>query len=152
MIKTGEAIKPSMISWMHQLLWRKCRWPSVKLKREKQAASTWYPSNFTNMAKKSCTNSILAVLNFVLTRGDYPQIGADRVITPIYKVGKMSEPENYRKITLLSSFGKLFDSVMNNRLSFVKEALRLEKPFQNRFKQGAQSTDNLFILNSVIDK
>ena len=41
---------------------------------------------------------------------------------------------------------------MNNRLCFVKEALQIETPFQNGFKQGCQSTDNLFILNSIIEK
>ena len=41
---------------------------------------------------------------------------------------------------------------MNNRLCFVKEALQIENPFQNGFKQGCQPTDNLFILNSIIEK
>ena len=61
-------------------------------------------------------------------------------------------PENYRKITLLSSLGKLFDSVLNNRLCFCKEALRLHNPWQNGFKPGSRTTDNLFIFNAIIDK
>ena len=76
----------------------------------------------------------------------------DGIINPIYKMGKQSEPGNYRKITLLASLGKLFDAVMNNRLCFVKEALQLENPFQNGFKKGSQTTDNLFISNSIIKK
>ena len=36
----------------------------------------------------------------------------------------MSIPENYRKITPLSSPGKLFDSILNNRLCFSKDVLQ----------------------------
>ena len=34
----------------------------------------------------------------------------------------------------------------------VEEALQIENSFQNGFKQGCQSTGNLFILNSIIEK
>ena len=61
-------------------------------------------------------------------------------------------PENYRKITLLSSLGKLFDSILNNRSCFCKEVLQSENPWQYGFKRGTQSTDNLFILNGVVEK
>ena len=61
-------------------------------------------------------------------------------------------PENYRKITLLSSLGKIFESVLNNLLCFCKEALRLNNPWQNSFKQGSRTTDNLFIFNVILDK
>ena len=61
-------------------------------------------------------------------------------------------PENYRKITLLSSLCKFFDSVLNNRLCFCNEALRLHNPWQNSFKPGSCTTDNLFIFNAIIDK
>ena len=64
----------------------------------------------------------------------------------------MSIPENYRKITLLSSRGKLFDSILNNRLCFCKDVLQTGDPLQNGFKCGTQTTDNLFILNGIIEK
>ena len=64
----------------------------------------------------------------------------------------MSLPDNYRKITLLSSLGKLFDFVLNKRLCFSKDALQNGNPWQNVFKQGTQSTDDLFILNGIIEK
>ena len=97
-------------------------------------------------------NSILALFNFVHRSGDFPQAWAEGIINPVYKAGKTSEPKNYRKITLLSSLGKLFESVLNNRFCFIKEALKLENPLQNRLKMGSQSTDNLFILNSILEK
>ena len=38
------------------------------------------------------------------------------------------------------------------RLCFCKEVLQSENPWQNGFKRGTQSTDNLLILNSVVGK
>ena len=64
----------------------------------------------------------------------------------------ISQPENYRKITLISALGKLFDSILNNRLRYCKDAFKLDNHWQNGFKQGSRTTDNLFIYNAVIDK
>ena len=97
--------------------------------------------------------AIIAIFNYVFHNGVYPQLWSEGIINPIFKMGKMSQPDNYRKITLLSSLGKLFDSVLNNRLCFCKDALQKDgNPWQNGFKQGTQSTDNLFILNGIIEK
>ena len=60
--------------------------------------------------------------------------------------------ENYRKISLVLSLGKIFDSVLNNRLCFCREAFGLNNPWQNGFKQGSRTTDNLFLFNAILDK
>ena len=123
-----------------------------KAKSGKASGPDMVPVEFYKHGGETIQNSILAVFNFGNQSADYPQAWAEGIINPVYKAGKTSEPENYRKITLLTSLGKLFDSVLNNRLCFIKEALKLENPFQNGFKMGSQSTDNLFILNSILEK
>ena len=55
-----------------------------------------------------------------------PKFGQIGMINPIYKWGKTCDPENYWKITLLSSFWKLVDFIITNWLCFVKEALEQE--------------------------
>ena len=79
-------------------------------------------------------------------------LGHGTMVCAVCKSGEMRCPENYRKITLLSSVGKLFDYVLNNSLCFFKEALRLHNPWHNGFKPGSRTTDNLFIFNAIIDK
>ena len=69
-----------------------------------------------NMVHKA----IIAIINYVFHNGVYPQMWSEGIINPIFKMDKMALPDNYRKITLLSSLGKLFDSVLNNRLCFCK--------------------------------
>ena len=79
-------------------------------------------------------------------------LGHGTMVCAVCKSGEMRCPDNYRKITLLSSVGKLFDSVLNNRLCFCKEALRVHNPWHNGFKPGSRTTHNLFIFNAIIDK
>ena len=62
-----------------------------------------------------------------------------------------NDPDNYRKITVTSALGKIFESILNNRAEFANKALKLEDPFQNGFKYGARAADNAFILNSLIE-
>ena len=61
---------------------------------------------------------ILALFNYIFQNGVYPDIWSHDIVNPIFKAGKMCSPENYRKITLLSSLGKLFDTIRNNRICF----------------------------------
>lgn len=123
-----------------------------KAKTGKASGPDMIPVEFYKHGGETVHNAILAVFNFVFGKGEYPQIWSEGLINPVYKAGKTTDPDNYRKITLLSTMGKLFDGILNNRLCFVKDVLNLNDPYQNGFKQGVQSTDNLFILNSIIEK
>ena len=44
-----------------------------------------------------------------------PEKLADGYIVPVHKKGSINDVQNYRGITLLSCFGKLFSRVINNR-------------------------------------
>ena len=48
--------------------------------------------------------------------------------------------------------GKLFDSILNNRLSFKNEVCNDNDAYQASFKSNLRTTDNKFILCVIIDK
>ena len=48
--------------------------------------------------------------------------------------------------------GKLFESILNNRLSFKNEVCNDNDPYQAVFKSNSRTTDNIFILCAIIDK
>ena len=48
--------------------------------------------------------------------------------------------------------GKLFESVLNNRLSFKNGVCYDNDPFQSAFRSNSRTTDNIFILCAIIDK
>ena len=73
-------------------------------------------------------------------------------ILPIYKnKGDNKLPENYRPITLLSCFGKLFTAILNVRLTNYFEENEIIDSCQAGFRKGFSTTDNLFILQSLIE-
>ena len=48
--------------------------------------------------------------------------------------------------------GKLFESILNNRLSFKNEVCNDNDPYQAGFKSNSRTTDNIFILCAIVDK
>ena len=56
-------------------------------------------------------------------------------------------PENYRQITILSCLGKLFTSVLNNRLSTFLECYFKRKP--SRIQKKYATTDHIFSLDAL---
>lgn len=92
------------------------------------------------------------LFNVILDTGIVPECWTLGNIRPIFKnKGDPKNPENYRPITLLSNFGKLFTAVINNRLNRYAEKNDLIGGEQAGFRKQFSTTDNLFILRSLID-
>ena len=51
----------------------------------------------------------------MLAQGIYPERMKFSLIKPIYKSGDKSSPSNYRPISLLPAFSKIFEKVMYKR-------------------------------------
>ena len=56
------------------------------------------------------------LFNSILNQGTMPQTWCGALTTPIYKSGGRSDPANYRGICVSSCLGKLFCSILNQRL------------------------------------
>ena len=94
----------------------------------------------------------MVLFNYVFDNGEYPDEWAEGIINPIHKKGPFIQPDNYRKITVLNALGKLFETVLNSRLNYLRQVCQQEDPFQNGFKNGRSTIDNDFILNGIIEK
>lgn len=60
-----------------------------------------------------CLNKLF---NLIFSSGHYPTTWAKGYISPIFKTGDSSDPDNYRGITITSNIGKLFNTILNSRL------------------------------------
>lgn len=70
------------------------------------------------------------------------------IIKPIYKgKGDRSQPENYRPITLLSCLGKLFTSIICDRLNTFADETHLINEAQTGFRKGYCTSDNIFVID-----
>ena len=74
------------------------------------------------------------------------------MMVPIYKKGNCHDPNNYRGITLVSCFAKLFNVVVNERLK--KWSVEHDKltDAQVGFKAKYSTVDAIFLLKCFIDK
>ena len=92
------------------------------------------------------------LFNHVFDTGIIPEAWPAGKIIPIYKQkGDKSDPANYRPITLLSCMGKLFTSVINNRLQSFAEKYEKISECQAGFRKSFSTTDHIFALHTLIN-
>jgi len=72
-------------------------------------------------------------------------------IIPLHKKGDINSPENYRGITLLSVFGKLFIKIINDRLNKWAKNNYVYVESQAGFRGKMGTVDNVFVLNVLIN-
>lgn len=94
----------------------------------------------------------VSLFNSILDAGIIPESWSIGNICPIYKnKGDPLLPENYRPITLLRCLGKLFTSVLNNRLTRFLDEHELLSETQTGFRKDYSTLDNIFTLHSLIE-
>ena len=111
--------------------------------------------NIINEFIKNCPDNVLVLFklfNLVLNTGLIPSEWNVGFIIPLYKnKGMANDPNNYRGITLLSSIGKLFTSIINTRLTDFINNIGLLGEDQAGFRAGYSTTDHIFTLSCIID-
>ena len=92
------------------------------------------------------------IFNNILGTGNYPDTWRTAYIIPIFKKGDVMDTNNYRGITIISNIAKLFNMVIQNRLSkfFMENNLINEK--QIAFNKGSRTSDHLFVIKTLVDK
>ena len=90
------------------------------------------------------------LFNLVFASDFIPDEWSLGFISPIYKnKGDKASPDNYRGITILSCFGKLFTSVLNDRLNQYLENMNILNEEQDGFRK--HYSIHIFNLKSLID-
>ena len=69
---------------------------------------------------------------------------------PLHKKGSLNNENNYRGITLLSTIGKLFSRVLNNRLNSWADKYSVYIEAQAGFRSNIGTVDNIFVLHGII--
>ena len=64
----------------------------------------------------------------------------------------MNSVNNYRSISLLDTFDKIYTSILNRRLTFYVNIYGKTAESQSGFREGYCTIDNAFILMSIIQK
>ena len=80
----------------------------------------------------------------ILSSGTYPDTWCTGTIIPIYKSGDKENPSNYRGITVSNCLGKLFNTIINKRITTYLETNELLSDTQIGFRPGRHTTDHYF--------
>ena len=71
---------------------------------------------------------------------------------PIYKSHGCDDPSNYRGLTITRCVGKLFTSVINQRIIKFVEKQRRVSHHQIGFKESYQTADHISIVKTFINR
>ena len=94
---------------------------------------------------------ICNLFNFIFKAGVFPEAWTEGLLVPLHKKGDINLPDNYRGITLLSSLGKLFTRVINNRLESWAEEYGVYIEAQYGFRKGRGTVDCIFVLSELVN-
>lgn len=105
---------------------------------------------------KTCISAILKplanIINTSFIEGKYPSKLKNALVTPLYKKGGKNILENYRPISILSSFSKFFERVFYDRLVGYFVSRNLFENFQHGFLRGRSVETAIFeFVDRVLD-
>ena len=97
---------------------------------------------------KYFTPLLTTLFNIIFDSADYPKDWAQGLIYPVHKKDDKSDAQNYRKVSLIPTLAKVFESVLENRLSYKNCD---DDPLQRGFKKDCRTSDNLFVLYNLVE-
>ncbi len=90
------------------------------------------------------------LFNICLNYSVYPW--NESIISPLLKKGDASNPDNYRAIAMSSVIGKLFSTILLERLKLFRKESYPDSPNQLGFTKGAQTYDHILTMQTIASK
>ena len=120
------------------------------LKNNKSAGIDMIPAEFIKACKDELLEDITMILNYIIDNENFPEQWSEGIRSSLHKAGSKLDTGNYRGITVLPIFEKIFETAVHRRLEFIDKAFcRIDK-YNGGFSKDSQTSDNIFILNSLI--
>jgi sorting nexin-29 len=121
-----------------------------KIKCGKSPGEDQINSELYKYAGNNFHNRFLQFFNMVYLSKAIPNGWRRSIIVPVLKKGDKRNPENYRGISLLNTYCKIYSRLLNEKLKKFTEQFLLE--CQNVFRKGRSCTDSIFTLKLLIEK
>lgn len=121
-----------------------------ELKNNRAPGEDGLPSELFKKGGKPITDKLHKLIVKVWREERIPKDWQGAIILPIFKKGDKELCENYRGISLLSSAYKILSKLILNRLQ--EYTTPIIGDHQAGFSKGRSTTDQIFILKSIISK
>ena len=123
----------------------------IKMSKQGKAVSEDLISNeFLKASTNDMLQAVLNLFNQCLHLGVYPWTTS--LVTPLHKKGCIYDPNNYRAIAVASNMGKLFASILLQRLIVFRSLTDPDTDNQLGFCKDAQTSDHIFTLTTCVEK
>ena len=119
------------------------------LKNEKARGEDRILNEMLKAGKITLADSLCKIFNLVFESEKYSYIWSINFLVPVFKGGISDNPDNYGGISISSCVGKLYSSVLYNRLIDEIEKFGLLSSNQIGFLKGYMTSDHSFIINSL---
>ena len=118
------------------------------LKNGKSPSLDHIPAAFVRICKDDLAEIITCALNYIIEKRDFPEVWALCQRTPVFKYGCHKNPNNYRGITILPIFAKIFETAVNRRVMFANDAFSIVDRFNDGFLKESRTSAVQFSLAS----
>lgn len=93
---------------------------------------------------------LVYIINWCMTEGYWPTAFKDSLVIPIYKKGDIKVPVNFRPISIITNFSKIFEKVIKLRLVSYLNKYKLLSDKQFGFKEKTSTNHAILELTNNI--
>lgn len=121
-----------------------------QLKNKYSSGQDGIPTSIVKTCLKDIRSILCYIINNSLKFGIFPDQLKLVMIKPLFKKGDPSKMENYRPISLLQSFSKIFEIVMSSRLLEFMKHCKILNPNQHGYLRGKSTITAIYRFTQSI--
>ena len=122
------------------------------LDESKSSGPSCIPTKMLKVISNEISHTFSDICNLSFTEGVFPEKNKIAKVIPIHKNGSTKDVNNYRPISLLSSFSKIIEKLMANRLNTFLDLHSIIFPNQFGFRAGTSTSHALISITETIKK
>ena len=144
---------PNVFSLSNNVLTKKEILDATKLLKDKKTPDhTGISTNFIKQTVSAFIDPLFHILKLSFSTGTVPMQFKIAKVIPIFKAGDKSQMDNYRPISLLSSFSKIMEKIVAARLIEFLDNNDILSRWQFGFRSGHSTTHPMVhFLNKISD-
>ena len=108
------------------------------------------PMQILKWTSNVMSNTLAEIINLSISTGVYPNKLKMAKIIPIFKTDDNTDPNNYRPISLLSNFNRIFEKLIFKRMESFIEQNNLLSPSQYGFRKTLSAQHAILDIVSTI--